>query len=333
MFKRKQNKKILYWSEAPSLTIDAKERWAAWCEYPAIKSADIITGLPTNHEPKNLPTFKKRKDAFEAMPEIGDGVRQSSRGWLFTFRDFIRAYKHPTIKKCPSIVALLSRCILVKAPCDFVVTKDGDFFAAEPELVSIGSHHPDQSHTRKATTDWWHFKLLAIGFSPQFKTSIISFDAMYHTMNPWRVMMGSDVGTYAESDTITVNVLVPDHIQEVQFNRGDPICYYYINEPNLTFEETKTERKTLRHLDFWRSVGTQKEHDMEFFTALYIEYTVRGIDIETYLILPTYEACQIAIRDNEHMQEYFNAESDVNMWCIQTIRLSHSIRPKLRPEE
>ena len=70
---------------------------------------------------------------------------------------------------------------------------------------------------------------------------------------------------------------------------------------------------------------------MEFFTALYIEYSLRGIDIETYLILPDYEACQIAIRDNEDMYEYFNADSDVNMWCIRTNTLSRSIKLKLRP--
>jgi hypothetical protein len=70
---------------------------------------------------------------------------------------------------------------------------------------------------------------------------------------------------------------------------------------------------------------------MEFFTALYIEYSLREIDIETYLILPDYEACQIAIRDNEDMEIYFNADSDVNMWCMRTNTLSRSIRPKLRP--
>ena len=70
---------------------------------------------------------------------------------------------------------------------------------------------------------------------------------------------------------------------------------------------------------------------MEVFTALYIEYTLRGIDVETYLILPDYEACQIAIRDNEHMPEYFAADSDVDMYCIRTGKLSRSIRPKLRP--
>lgn len=71
---------------------------------------------------------------------------------------------------------------------------------------------------------------------------------------------------------------------------------------------------------------------MEFFTALYIEYSLRGIDIETYLILPDYEACQIAIRNNEDMEKYFYADSDVNMWCIKTEKISRSIRPRLRPD-
>jgi hypothetical protein len=72
---------------------------------------------------------------------------------------------------------------------------------------------------------------------------------------------------------------------------------------------------------------------MEFFTALYIEYAIRGRQIETYLILPSYEACQIAIRDNEDMHQYFGADGDVNMWCIKTDKLSQSMRPKLRPNQ
>lgn len=70
---------------------------------------------------------------------------------------------------------------------------------------------------------------------------------------------------------------------------------------------------------------------MEFFTALYIEYSLRGIDIKTYLILPDYEACQIAIRDNEDMYKYFYADGGVDMYCIRTEKLSRSIKPVLRP--
>ena len=72
---------------------------------------------------------------------------------------------------------------------------------------------------------------------------------------------------------------------------------------------------------------------MEFFTLLYIEYALRGIDIKTYLILPDYEACQIAIRDNEDMYQYFGADGDVNMWCLDTGVMAKSIKPKLRPKD
>ena len=71
---------------------------------------------------------------------------------------------------------------------------------------------------------------------------------------------------------------------------------------------------------------------MEFFTAFYIEYTVSGMDIQSYILLPSYEACQVMIRDNEDMAEYMFADGDVNMWCIKTDKLSQPIRPVLRPE-
>ena len=69
---------------------------------------------------------------------------------------------------------------------------------------------------------------------------------------------------------------------------------------------------------------------MEFFTAFYIEYAINGREIETYMILPSYEACQVMIRDNEDMEKYMFADGDVNMWCLDTGVISESIRPVLR---
>lgn len=71
---------------------------------------------------------------------------------------------------------------------------------------------------------------------------------------------------------------------------------------------------------------------MEFFTAFFIEYAISGRDIQTYILLPSYEACQVFIRDNEDMAEYMFADGDVNMWCIKTDTLSKSIKPVLRPD-
>ena len=72
---------------------------------------------------------------------------------------------------------------------------------------------------------------------------------------------------------------------------------------------------------------------MEFFTAFYIEYTVRNMDIQTYILLPSYEACQVFIRDNEDMAEYMYADGDVDMWCLDTGVVAKSIKPKLRPKD
>ncbi len=71
---------------------------------------------------------------------------------------------------------------------------------------------------------------------------------------------------------------------------------------------------------------------MEFFTAFYIEYAINGRDIQTYIILPSYEACQVFIRDNEDMEKYMFADGDVDMWCLDTGVISESIKPRLRPQ-
>ena len=89
---------------------------------------------------------------------------------------------------------------------------------------------------------------------------------------------------------------------------------------------------TLQNAAHRDNLAKQGVSAMEFFTAFYIEYAVRGMDIQTYILLPSYEACQIMIRDNEDMAEYMFADGDVNMWCIKTDKLSQSIRPVLRPE-
>ena len=72
---------------------------------------------------------------------------------------------------------------------------------------------------------------------------------------------------------------------------------------------------------------------MEYFFAFIIQYAVMGREVETYLILPSSEACQVFIRDNEDMAQYMHADGDVDMYCRTTGVLSKSIRPKLRPTD
>jgi hypothetical protein len=72
---------------------------------------------------------------------------------------------------------------------------------------------------------------------------------------------------------------------------------------------------------------------MEMFYAFILQYTIMGREVDTYLILPSSEACQVMIRDNENMAEYMFADGDVDMYCRTTGVLSKSIRPKLRPTD
>jgi hypothetical protein len=58
---------------------------------------------------------------------------------------------------------------------------------------------------------------------------------------------------------------------------------------------------------------------MEFFTVFYIEYAIMGREIKTYITLPSSEACQIFIRDNEDMDQYMFADGIST--CLQMVML------------
>ena len=65
---------------------------------------------------------------------------------------------------------------------------------------------------------------------------------------------------------------------------------------------------------------------METFYIFLISYTLQGHPIERTLLLENSNQCQIAIRANEPLSNELNA----NLFCIDTGRISKSIRPKLR---
>ena len=66
---------------------------------------------------------------------------------------------------------------------------------------------------------------------------------------------------------------------------------------------------------------------METFYIFLISYSIQGHPIERSLLLENSEQCQIAIRANEPLSNALGAD----LFCIDTGRISQSIRPKLRP--
>lgn len=66
---------------------------------------------------------------------------------------------------------------------------------------------------------------------------------------------------------------------------------------------------------------------METFYIFLISYTLKGHPIERTILLENSEQCQIAIRANEPLSDSLGAD----MFCLDTGRISKSIRPRLRP--
>ena len=66
---------------------------------------------------------------------------------------------------------------------------------------------------------------------------------------------------------------------------------------------------------------------METFYIFLISYSIQGYPIERSLLLETKDQCQIAIRANEPLSNALGAD----LFCIDTGRISQSLRPKLRP--
>lgn len=71
----------------------------------------------------------------------------------------------------------------------------------------------------------------------------------------------------------------------------------------------------------------QRAEAMETFYIFLISYSIQGYPIERTLLLENKELCQIAIRANEPLSDALNAD----LFCIDTGRISKSIRPRLRP--
>jgi len=66
---------------------------------------------------------------------------------------------------------------------------------------------------------------------------------------------------------------------------------------------------------------------MQFFYIFIFSYAIQGHPIERTLLLETSEQCQVAIRSNEQLAEMLGAD----LFCVNTGRISQSIRPQLRP--
>lgn len=75
------------------------------------------------------------------------------------------------------------------------------------------------------------------------------------------------------------------------------------------------------------NLSNERTEAMETFYIFLISYSIQGHPIERTILLENSNQCQIAIRANEPLSDALGAD----MYCIDTGRISKSIRPRLRP--
>lgn len=72
---------------------------------------------------------------------------------------------------------------------------------------------------------------------------------------------------------------------------------------------------------------------MEFFTALLISYAIDDAYVETRLWFDTEKRCETAMRNSDDLYDtLYSLYDDTMMACQRSDVLSHSIRPRLRPD-
>lgn len=263
MLRRKPKNIVYYWDRVKN-DYTAKERFEAYIQYPAVKTADVIKKLPKYLTDEKHHTFQEMKDGYEALEQVSNFERITKFGWITNWQDYQSTYNGPTIKKCPSIINYLSRCLVIKAPCDFAVLRSGPWTAADDSaghsLININGHSKEQYAVEgSCLSGFWNFKLhTGLGFAPQRDMVVGMTDPMYHNVKSWRVMQAFETGRYAQSTTTTINFLVPDDVSEVRFTRGEALAYMYFSEPHLKFVHSEKHKRQLRRLSLW---GSSHQHD------------------------------------------------------------------------
>jgi hypothetical protein len=175
-------------------------------------------------------------------------VQSMIRGDRYTNESFL------TARRCPTIIEYMSRCLVVKAPCDidFAIT-DGFLYGLElhdkvytvvpaDERIPLTAPHPKTQYTGKSEhfKDHINIKLdTLIKFVCPPNIEAMFQQPIYHNPNaPFKVIPGVFTEPYKRYAALIWNVMVPDTVEEFSIKKGDALFYVYFND-RVMFEYTK----------------------------------------------------------------------------------------------
>ena len=215
-------------NEPLGLPITPQEWFQLWTDYSAASTSSWF---------KSLPSFTSTS-FNKAVDRVNDMIRGVPPDQLGTHS--------ATIKRCPNVVEYLSRCLVIKSPCDIdfaltdakyynLVLHDKVFTTVFSESrMPVTDTHPPMQYTSKESSmfkDHVNLKLhTGIHLVCPKDINPVFQQPFYHSPNaPFKVIPGVFKEPHKRYASLIWNVFIPVENESFSIKKGDALFYVYFN--------------------------------------------------------------------------------------------------------
>lgn len=154
-----------------------------------------------------------------------------------------------TSKVCPAILSSLNNTILVKAPCDFMISIDKSgkiVWGSSNNIVSIDQHNPEQFHPKENNIfkDMFNVKIMIDAHIRTNGTPYLFLQPTFHNKIEYSVVNGFVDGDYTKSQPLIINTFVDtslfNDVLNIDIRKGDVLAYIWTPEP-LSIKKAKSD--------------------------------------------------------------------------------------------
>jgi len=179
--------------------------------------------------------------------------------------EYINLDKLSTIKTCPGVRGIISNSIVVKAPCDILITvnSEGEWVYRVPDsrLVQVAEEHPAMQFGAPFTNEnsalFKNKRVIKFKLPIKISTDgtpYIHLQPQFHSDLPLSVVNGIIEGPHTKGAPLNIITLctLPKRgsTLEIQINKGDALAYLWSPKPFKIKEGTSKDIKPRFHHKF-----------------------------------------------------------------------------------
>ena len=221
--------------------INEKDVFDLYFDYPAAKTSHWFKNMPAHTSNidedsfKGKSMFKFAKNTLNKFLQKHGNISQAN-------------YSVLSAKRCPAIISFLSRCLVLKAPCDIVIEinkqqeKGIVVYNSNPKIFSVSGHHREQFFNEKAPL-FGNYTNVKFAYPFVFKTNglpCMFLAPQYHKgfQKKFEVLNASNDGHYTNSIALNLNTFVNLESPPLEIKAGEPLAYLWFPE-KVKFEFTR----------------------------------------------------------------------------------------------